>query len=109
MIKSFYQCNPDSIALIKKLDSSAKTAILASSVSSCLDFAFCHDVDALYPYVEGFDIGDLKSRTMLPVRVFGSEPIFPSKETFEKKFNLDNLVNMGVTDIFTNNPKLYLQ
>lgn len=85
--------NPDSIALIKKLDPSAKTAILATFMSSCLSFASCNDVDALHPYVEGLDIDDLESKTALPVRVFGSEPIFPSKESFEKKFDFDNFLS----------------
>ena len=103
--------NPDSVRLIKEKSPAARTGILASPVSACLEFAKSHSVDALHPYVKNLDIGNLRAKTDLPVRAWNVktyEPFYPSKDFIELQ-NLEELEHAGVTDIFTNVPEKYLK
>ena len=102
--------NPDSVRLIKEKNPAARTGILASPVSACLEFAKSNPVDALHPYVKNLDITDLRAKTGLPVRAWNVktyEPFYPSKDFVELQ-DLEELENAGVTDIFTNVPERYL-
>ena len=103
--------NPDSVRLIKEKNPAARTGILASPVSACLEFAKSNSVDALHPYVKNLDIGNLRAKTDLPVRAWNVktyEPFYPSKDFIELQ-NLEELEHAGVTDIFTNVPEKYLK
>lgn len=100
--------NPDSILLLKELDSSVKTGILNGSEKACLDFALSHAVDALHPAVRMLDVDDVRSNISLPVRVWGApESFFPKKPSYEKQ-DLQLLKEKGVTDFITNVPEEYL-
>ena len=102
--------NPDSVRLIKEKNPAARTGILDSPVSACLEFAKSNPVDALHPYVKNLDITDLRAKTGLPVRAWNVktyEPFYPSKDFVELQ-DLEELENAGVTDIFTNVPERYL-
>ena len=97
--------------LIKEKNPAARTGILASPVSACLEFAKSNSVDALHPYVKNLDIGNLRAKTDLPVRAWNVktyEPFYPSKDFIELQ-NLEELEHAGVTDIFTNVPEKYLK
>lgn len=103
--------NPESVLMIKKMMPSAKTGILASKLSDCLNFAKTNIVDALHPYIKMLDVEDLRSETELPVRAWNSrkyEPFYPCKDEVEMQ-DLEKLENDGVTDIFTNVPERYLK
>lgn len=103
--------NPDSIALLKELDTSVKTGTLASEVSRCLEIAGRIPVDALHPCVKKIDVADLKANNTLPVRAWNVrqyEPFFPEEREIEVQ-NLAELEALGITDIFTNAPELYLE
>lgn len=100
--------NPDSVILIKQKNPSAKVGILNSSEHYCLNFSQEHPVDALHPYIKKLDAENIRSKTSLPIRAWGSrEPFYPSKDDYEIQ-NLEELMKIGVTDIFTNVPEAYL-
>lgn len=103
--------NPESVMLIKKLEPSAKTGILAMKLSDCLAFAEKNSVDALHPYIKRLDVDCLKNRTNLPVRAWNSkdyEPFYLCRDAVEIQ-DLIELEKIGVTDIFTNVPERYLE
>lgn len=103
--------NPDSIKLLKELDPNVKTGTLADKVSKCLEIAERIPVDALHPYVKAIDIEDLRKKTILPVRawnIWKSEPFFPDNREIEVQ-DLAELKALGLTDIFTNAPELYVK
>ena len=100
--------NPDSVILIKQKNPDAKVGILNSSEQYCLTFSQEHSVDALHPYIKKLDVEDIRSKTDLPIRAWGSrEPFYPSKDDYEIQ-NFEDLKKIGVTDIFTNVPEAYL-
>ncbi len=100
--------NPDSVILIKQKKPDAKVGILKPSENDCLVFSQEHTVDALHPHVRYLDVEDIRAKTDLPVRAWGSrEPFYPSKDDYEIQ-NLEELKKIGVTDIFTNVPEAYL-
>lgn len=103
--------NPDSVALLKELDTSVKTGILAREVSKCMEIAGQIPVDALHPYVKQIDVKDLKANNVLPVRAWNTrqfEPFFPENREIEIQ-NIEELRELGVRDIFTNAPESYLE
>ncbi|MCR5762005.1 MAG: metallophosphoesterase [Treponema sp.] len=101
--------NGESISLIKKLNPSAKTGILAASAKVCLEFSRSNNVDALHPCLLNLDEDCLFFKSSLPVRTWGTpESFFPNKEEFEIN-DLKKLGDMGVTDIFTNVPEEYFK
>ena len=102
--------NPESVRLLKEKDFSVRTGILATAVSTCLDFVEKYPVDALHPHIKRLDVENLKDKTKLPVRAWNIrkfEPFYPDKGEVEIQ-NLEELEKMGVTDIFTNVPERYL-
>ena len=100
--------NPDSVILIKQKKPDAKVGILNSSEQYCLTFSQEHPVDALHPYIKKLDVEDIRSKTDLPIRAWGSkEPFYPGKDEYEIQ-NFEELKKIGVTDIFTNVPEAYL-
>ena len=100
--------NPDSVILIKQKKPDAKVGILHRSEQYCLTFSKEHTIDALHPYIKELDVEDIQLQTDLPIRAWGSpEPFYPNKGSYEVQ-NLEELENIGVTDIFTNVPEAYL-
>ena len=98
---------PESLVLIKEKNPAAKTAILNRSLAACVEFAECHEVDALHPSVKRLDVSDIRKKTSLPIRAYGSsEPFYPNGGDYEK-LDLDALAAQGVTGIFTNVPEYY--
>ena len=100
--------NPDSVILIKQKKPDAKVGILNPSEQFCLTFSQEHKVDALHPHIKYLDVENVRSKTALPIRAYGSrEPFYPNKGEYEVQ-NLEELKKIGVTDIFTNVPEAYL-
>lgn len=96
----------DSISEIKRIDSCAKTGMLAVNVSDCISLGNPVNADALHPCSAGMDI---KVDSGSTVRMWNSsEPLYGSGRQLKEK-NLLRFGKIGVTDIFTNVPELYLQ
>ena len=99
--------NPDSVILIKQKEPAARVGILNPSEQFCLTFSQEHEVDALHPNIKRLDVEDVRSKTTLPIRAWGSkEPFYPNKRNYEVQ-NFEELSKQGVTDIFTNVPEAY--
>ena len=103
---------PESIALVKEKKLDADAAILKMSLQKCLDVAeeLAADgkkIDGLHPSVGRLDVYDIRKKTALPIRAYGSaEPFYPSAGDYERQ-DLDALMDLGVTGIFTNVPEYY--
>lgn len=103
--------NPDSLRVLKELDSSVQTGTLKSSLADCMNVAKTVSVDALHPCIKRLDVENLKEINRLPVRAWNIrqyEPFFPETREIEVQ-NLVELEDMGITDIFTNAPELYVK
>lgn len=100
--------NPDSIMLIKEKLPSAQVAILNGSLLACMDFARDgHNIDGLHPHIKQLNVADIRAKTSLPVRAWGSaEPFYPDAGKYEKQ-KPRKLQKLGVTGIFTNVPEFY--
>lgn len=104
LYSSFLQ---ESILIIKQKNPLAKTAILNSSLKSCLEFAQGHSCDGLHPHVGHLDVAGVRDATSLPIRAWGSpEPFYPNAGDCPKQ-DLSALSAQGVTGIFTNAPEEY--
>lgn len=102
--------NHESLRLLKETDASVKTGTLKNSLAECLNIAREVSADALHPYIKKMDVENLKEINQLPVRAWNSrqfEPFFPEERDIEVQ-NLEELESMGITDIFTNAPELYV-
>lgn len=101
---SFYA---KSLMKIRKLMSSARLGILDIKVSDCLykKNGGC-GADALHPYWRGLDLSkeQLCGQT---VRAWLTGHLYPEKAT-GKKLELKLLENLGITDVFLNEPEEYL-
>ncbi len=100
---SFYAA---SIVRIKELVPDANTGMLDSKVSDCLFKAKSIGADALHPFWRGMDY----SADMIagyPVRAWLSGHLYPEKPT-GGKLDLQVLEAQGITDVFLNDPEMYL-
>lgn len=95
-----------SIERIKAIDAKAEAGILDRKVSDCLYKARGCGADALHPYWRGMDLP--KERISgYPVRAWLTGHLFPEKPT-GTRLNLAALEDMGITDVFLNEPEQYL-
>lgn len=110
--------NPDSIRLLKELNSSVKVGILSRNVSNCLEFAQQVQVDAIHPFLKAEDIAllteeisrNILEQGALQVRAWNTrtyEPFFPEDREIEIQ-DIEKLKQLGITDIFTNTPESYV-
>lgn len=101
---SFYA---KSLEKIKQMDKDAEIGILDVKVSDCLYKlkGGCGAV-ALHPFWEGMDLSkeDLDGIT---VRAWLSGHLYPERPT-GSGLDLDSLVELGITDVFLNEPERYL-
>ena len=96
-----------SLEKMNLIDPDAELGILDSKVSDCLyKLKGGCKAAALHPYWQGIDLPktELESYT---VRAWFGGHLFPEKPT-GKRINLDKLENMGITDVFLNEPEVYL-
>lgn len=104
ILSSFYA---KSIERIKYLSPDVLTGILDSKVSDCLykKNGGC-GADALHPFWRGVDLtkGQLLGQT---VRAWMTGHLYPEKPT-GTRLNLIQLEDMGITDLFLNEPEMYL-
>lgn len=96
-----------SLEKIRHIDQRAKTGILDIRVSDCLykKNGGC-GADALHPFWRGMDIagGQLAGQT---VRAWFSGHLYPEKPT-GTILDLKALEGQGITDVFLNEPEIYL-
>ena len=101
---SFYAL---SLERIKTLESGAKTGILDTKVSDCLyKLKGRCGADALHPYWKGMDLPPERIKNYT-VRAWFSGHLYPEKPT-GTKLDLAALERQGITDVFLNEPEMYL-
>ncbi len=97
-----------SIERIRQIDSSAETGILDSKVSDCLyKLKGGCGADALHPFWRGIDLPREKLEGYT-VRAWLSGHLYPEKPT-GTVLDLKALENIGITDVFLNEPEAYLK
>ena len=103
---------PESMGLIKSLDSNAETGILAGNIHDCIKGAVENDADALHPCISGLDINcDFRKEKRwekAPVRAWNGEEPFYGQNRKLPDVDLRRYEVFGVTDIITNVPERYL-
>lgn len=98
----------ESVSIIKQLDSTAKTGVLAVSLEECITMARQTGADALHPYIGGIVYELPEDMKDMPVRAWNvDEPFFNDGREL-KEAALDKYKYFGATDIFTNLPQNYL-
>ncbi len=97
-----------SIERIRQIDSSAETGILDSKVSDCLyKLKGGCGADALHPFWRGIDLPKEKLEGYT-VRAWLTGHLYPEKPT-GTVLDLKALENIGITDVFLNEPEAYLK
>ena len=99
---------PESVGLIKQINSKAKTGTLASDITKCLKDAKEQQADALHPSVSGLDMLDNAPYAGYPIRAYNSEEPFFGQDRVLKEKKMTKYALLGVTDIITNVPEMYL-
>lgn len=95
-----------SLEKIRRLDPEARIGVLDSKASDCLFKLKGLKADGLHPFWRGMDIP--KERVEgYPVRAWLSGHLYPEKPT-GTKLDLELLEDQGITDIFLNEPEVYL-
>ena len=94
--------------MMKKLDKTVKTGMLASTLENCIRYARAESADALHPWIGGMHGSVPEDMAGMPIRAWnGEEPFFEDGRVLKER-NLLKYSAFGVTDIFTNVPELYL-
>lgn len=104
--------NIESMEKLKKIHSDVSIGILDVKTSDCLNkkknfFGREDESVALHPFGLNIDISkeELSGQT---VRAWLSEPLYPERSG-ETKLELEKLEAIGITDVFLNEPELYLR
>lgn len=98
----------ESVQLIKELDKTAKTAVLAYWAWECADGVRKIGADALHPAIGGLGFALPQDMEGKPVRAWNmEEPFFGQEKPFAED-RLDKYKMFGATDIITNVPERYL-
>ena len=106
---SFYT---KSLEKIRQLDSETEIAILDKYVSNCIyklkGSKDTINANAIHPFWRNIDLSvdELKGYD-IPVRAWFSGHLWPEKPT-GTKLNLSELESIGITDVFLNEPEVYL-
>lgn len=96
-----------SLERIKILDSNAETGILDTKVSDCLyKLNGGCGARALHPFWKGIDVPKEKLKGY-SVRAWLTGHLYPEKPT-GNKLDLESLEQQGITDVFLNEPEIYL-
>ncbi len=101
---SFYTL---SLERIRKLDPSAEIGVLDGRVSDCLYKLRGLGAQALHPSWTGMDLPPDRLRGYT-VRAYLAGHLYPEKPT-GARLNLDMLEKQGITDVFLNEPEVYLR
>lgn len=101
---SFYAL---SLEQSRQLDLEAEIGILNSRVSDCLIKREGCGANVLHPYWKGMDLS-AEQVNGYPVRVWLTRHLYPEKPT-GARFDLATLEEKGITDVFLNEPEMYLE
>lgn len=97
-----------SVAKMKEIDPEVVTGMLDPKISKCMSMGERANADALHPSVEGLDEAITSTWQGKPVRAWNEcEPFYKDGREL-KLFDLDDLAEKGITDVFTNVPEKYL-
>lgn len=108
LYSTFY---PKSLAILHRLDPSAKLAVLANHASDCSILAQGLGgpdvIQAIHPFWHSIDMApeELQGQT---VRAWMSGHLYPEKPT-GTKLDIDALQQQGITDIMMNEPEMYVE
>lgn len=102
---------PESMGLIKLLNSNAKTGILGNDMLQCWKDMERMHADAVHPWNGGLFLNEADIREIrgIPVRVWNTEEPLFGQDRALKETNLTKYAELGVTDIITNVPENYLR
>ena len=96
-----------SLERIRELDEKAETGILDTKISDCLyKLKGGCGANALHPHWRGMDLEPDRFEGY-PVRAWFTGHLYPEKPT-GTKLNLHSLERQGITDVFLNEPEMYL-
>ena len=97
-----------SLEKIRSIDSETEIGILDTKISDCLfKLKGGCGANALHPYWKGMDLP--KDRfDGITVRAWLAGHLYPGKPT-GTKLDLDKLEKIGITDVFLNEPEVYLE
>ena len=98
--------NENSVKKIKDIDPNAKTGILARKVSECLEKNNICKADALHPTWSGIDVS-LEIIKGYEIRGWLGGCLWPEKST-GKMLDIKRLEEKGITDVFLNEPEMYV-
>lgn len=98
----------DSLEVVKKLDPTAKTGMLAADLADCVEGMEAVNADAVHPYIGGLREKMPEKYADMPVRAWNAEEELYGMKQVYKKIDLREYVLFGATDIFTNEPEKYL-
>lgn len=103
---------PESMGMLKSMDSSLQTAILAVNIHDCIRDAKKYNADAIHPGVTGLDINRNMQielgKDVKAVRAWNAQEPFYGQGNKVPEKDLRDYKVFGVTDIFTNVPERYL-
>ena len=100
---------PESVELVKALDVSAKTGMLAGTLREAIQGARKVGADALHPGNYGLDCSLPDDMLDKEIRVWNCEEPFFEDGRILKEKNMVKYAEFGATDIITNVPELYLK
>lgn len=96
-----------SLERIRQLDQEAEIGILDSKVSDCLYKLKGLGANALHPFWKGIDLPKERIQKY-PVRVWLTGHLYPERPT-GTRLDLETLESKGITDIFLNEPEMYIE
>lgn len=98
----------ESIKKMKELNPLNQTGMLAKFLSDCIKWGRYARADALHPWVEGMECEIPEDMQGMPIRAWNcEEPFYKDGRTLNGR-HMEKYVMLGVTDIFTNVPELYV-
>lgn len=103
----FSSFSAKSMEKMKKLDSDVEIAILDTKVSDCLYKMRGIGADALHPYWKGMDL-PVERLDGYTVRAYFAGHLYPEPPT-GTKLNFSELEKKGITDVFLNEPEVYIR
>lgn len=104
---------PESMKLLKELDSNVKTGILGVDAAWCQEKMIEMGADAIHPWNGGMELCAFKhidaEEHPVPVRVWNAEEPFFGQTRVLREKNMTKYAKLGATDVITNVPEMYLK
>lgn len=95
-----------SLEIMREINPDVEIGILDSKVSDCLyKLRGLGNINALHPYWQGMDLPP--DRIERYIRAWFGGHLYPEKPT-GSRLDIEALVKKGITDVFLNEPEMYL-